>query len=585
MKIKRLLLFFISLTPCLTVMGTPTATDGLDTLARLSLRELNTLGEHAYQTADYEKAFQIFILLCSRYDALDNDENQRVYTKCFIRSGNLRYKSAAYSSAMDFYLKALKIAETQGFDDLIGVIYAHIGNIYASNNDFESAIMAYKRALPYAYEFGNDNLKSMALNNLVGAHYFKAEIDSAKHYFNLFSNLDFDDPRFLYDVALNHALIFNGMGQNDSAKIYAKEAIRNAIDNDLPPACIGACHACIARFFEEEGLLDSSLFYLHINEQIARETQSNDLLVATVRDLSRIYDKKNIPEKALAYKSEYWTISDSIFGQKEFNDLKNRQVFYELERNASTINNLNAIRMLQRNGILILGIAMVVFIVLIFILYHQKRKLKAAYIDLYERNHKQLSDEISYRHRIQTLEKSLENARIKISALTTLATTDRPTATETETDEPEDHTTANRKTVVNQEQRDKIARDIMQVMETTEDYCACDYSIDKLAATINSNARYVSEVINDVFGKNFRTMLNEYRIKKAMIRLSDTEHYGLLTIKAISESVGYKSQATFITAFTKFTGLKPGLYQKLAVERHARGERPDTAQTETETEI
>ncbi|MDE7149103.1 MAG: hypothetical protein K2O01_01640, partial [Bacteroidales bacterium] len=347
-KIKQFILFFIFLTPCLLAMGSTAKPDGFDTLAKLSPRELNALGEDAYQSEDFEKALRIFIMLCSRYDASDNHDNQYIYTKGFIRSGNLRYKSAAYSSAMDFYLKALRIAETHGFDDLIGVIYAHIGNIYAANNDFESAIMAYKRALPYAYEFDNANLKSMAMNNLVGAHYFKEEIDSAEHYFNLFQKLDFDDPRFIYDVYLNKALIFNGMSMNDSAKIYARKAIRNAIENNLPLLCIGACNSCIAQFFEEEGQLDSALFYLHQNERMARETQSNDLLAAAVRDLGRIYDKQNAREKALAYKSEYWTLSDSILGQKEFNDLKNKQVFYELERNASTINNLNAIRMLQR---------------------------------------------------------------------------------------------------------------------------------------------------------------------------------------------------------------------------------------------
>lgn len=596
-KIKRFILFSIFLTPCLIAVGGTARPDGFDTLAKLSPRELYTLGEDAYQSEDYDKALQIFMVICSRYNLSDHEENQRTYTKAFIRNGNLRYKTATYSSAMDFYLKALHIAETHGFDDLIGLIYAHIGNIYASNNDFESAITAYKRALPYAYAFGKDNVKSMALNNLVGTHYFKGEIDSAEHYFRLFQELHYDDPRFIYDICLNQALIFNGIGKNDSAKIYAKKAAGNAIENHLSQPCIGACYSSIAQFFEEEGQWDSALFYLHLNEDIARETQTNELLVATLRDLGRIYDNKGLREEALAYKSEYWIIYDSIFGQKEFNDLKNKQIFYELERNASTINNLNAIRMLQRNGIVVLSVAIGIFIALIAILYYQKRKLKAAYGDLFERNHRQLSDEINYRHRIQTLEKSLENARIKISALAALATanhgaeneTDKKDMGETETDgkdgSVEENASTNRKTVVNQEQRNKIAHDIMRIMETTEDWCACDYSIDKLAAVIDSNARYVSEVINDVFDKNFRAMLNEYRIKKAMIRLSDIEHYGHLTIKAISESVGYKSQATFITAFTKFTGLKPGLYQKLAVERHAKGERMDTALIDNETEI
>lgn len=628
-KIAYGLLLGVLFMPCLPLMGKNEHVKDFEMWANLTSKELNELGEKYYQSDDYEKALQVFMIICSRYNPSDNEENQRIYTKGFIRSGNAQYQMIAYSSAMDFYLKALRIAETHKFDDLTGVIYAHIGNIYATNNDFESAVKAYKRAIPYAYEFDNENLKSMVLNNLGGAYYFMGEIDSAEHYFRLFQNLDFNDPRFIYDIFLNRALFFSGMNHNDSAKFYAKKAIQEAKANDLPATCIGACHSCIAQFFEEENQLDSALFYLHLNETMARETQSNDLLIASVRDLGRIYDKLNEREKALTYKSEYLTISDSILSQKEFNDLKNKQVFYELERNASTINSLNAIRMLQRNGLVVLSVAMLIFIILIVILYRQKRRLKAAWSDLYERNHRQLLDETRYKQRIQALEKSLEKADIKISALATLATANQQALSEeagaakvagtadvagaadakaadgagteaadsdmagAETASAADETdsagteepTGGRKVVVNTAQRDRIARDILRVMETTEDYCACDYSIDKLAAAIDSNARYVSEVINDVFGKNFRAMLNEYRIKMAMIRLSDIEHYGNLTIKAISESVGYKSQATFITAFTKFTGLKPGLYQKLAVERHAKGERMDTALTETEAEI
>ena len=83
----------------------------------------------------------------------------------------------------------------------------------------------------------------------------------------------------------------------------------------------------------------------------------------------------------------------------------------------------------------------------------------------------------------------------------------------------------------------------------------------------NSNSRYVSQVINDVYGMNFRALVNDFRIKKAIIRMTDTENYGNFTIRAIAESVGYKSQANFINVFTKITGLKPSTYLRLLKEK------------------
>ena len=48
---------------------------------------------------------------------------------------------------------------------------------------------------------------------------------------------------------------------------------------------------------------------------------------------------------------------------------------------------------------------------------------------------------------------------------------------------------------------------------------------------------------------------------------ADNDRYGHYTIKAISESVGYKSQANFINIFTRLTGMKPSIYQKISRER------------------
>ena len=92
-----------------------------------------------------------------------------------------------------------------------------------------------------------------------------------------------------------------------------------------------------------------------------------------------------------------------------------------------------------------------------------------------------------------------------------------------------------------------------------------------LAGLVESNSRYVSQVINDTYGKNFRAYLNEYRIREARLRLMDTAAYGHYTIKAIAESVGYKSHTNFINIFKDITGITPSIYQRIAKEQAAGG--------------
>ena len=120
---------------------------------------------------------------------------------------------------------------------------------------------------------------------------------------------------------------------------------------------------------------------------------------------------------------------------------------------------------------------------------------------------------------------------------------------------------------LNKEQKQVLADAISNVMETTRQFCEPDFSLEKLATLVNSNSKYVSQVINEMYQKNFSNYVNDYRIREARIRLMDIEHYGNYTIKAIAESLGYKSHATFINVFRKITGITPSIYQKMAKEQ------------------
>ena len=84
----------------------------------------------------------------------------------------------------------------------------------------------------------------------------------------------------------------------------------------------------------------------------------------------------------------------------------------------------------------------------------------------------------------------------------------------------------------------------------------------RILGLINSNTSYVSSVINDAYGKNFKTLLNERRINEAAKWLTD-ENYQNQTIQAIYESVGYRNSVSFLRAFKKIYGMKPSEYQKL----------------------
>lgn len=120
---------------------------------------------------------------------------------------------------------------------------------------------------------------------------------------------------------------------------------------------------------------------------------------------------------------------------------------------------------------------------------------------------------------------------------------------------------------LNAEQRGRLLNSITSVLEDVEAITRQDFSLKMLADMAKTNTKYVSWIINDTYGKNFKTLLNEYRIREACRRLADHEHYGNVTIQTIYESLGYSSAAAFINAFKNVNGMTPSAYLKLVAHR------------------
>ena len=86
-------------------------------------------------------------------------------------------------------------------------------------------------------------------------------------------------------------------------------------------------------------------------------------------------------------------------------------------------------------------------------------------------------------------------------------------------------------------------------MDETLEYADADFSLERLAELVGSNSKYVSQAVNEHYGKNFSSFVTDYRIRLACRRLADDEAYGAYTIEGVGRSVGYRSKTTFTAAF------------------------------------
>jgi AraC-like DNA-binding protein len=75
-------------------------------------------------------------------------------------------------------------------------------------------------------------------------------------------------------------------------------------------------------------------------------------------------------------------------------------------------------------------------------------------------------------------------------------------------------------------------------------------------------------VINEHMGKNFYSLVNDYRVEEVKQRMEDPA-YRNLTILAIAYDAGFNAKSSFNTIFKEKTGMTPSEYQRSVTSRNS----------------
>ena len=551
------ILFFIALS---TICFNGWSNVDISYMATLSNDSLYQQGNKHFITKS-DSAIFYYSILYNRYNETMTTTHKDMCANAMLKTGILYYKKNNYSEAMDIWIKGLKISQNNNFYDILSQIYIYIGNIYSVHIDYEQSVAFYMKSVETAQQCNNIELYNHALNNLICSLCYCEKTEEARKYLAILkSNKNDKRIRYRYDLLISSAILLSCEENIEDAIKHYQQAAQVAIKENLGAQCIGAAYNGLAKTYVHTNELDSALKYFHLNEDLARNTGTTDLLAVSLGNLAAIYERKHDINNQRYYKTLYIELSDSIYNQREFNSLKNAQFLYELDSHNEIISQLTVQRELdeqkisqQRRLILTISIGLLLGCILLADIWKQKRHLTLAYNELYNRNQEALKREEDYKKHILSLRYTYETNTAE-SAVTEDNDTNEIKSNDTGISIPD-------------ELRMHILQGIIMVMANEEEICNNEFNIARLATLIGSNTRYVSQIINDEYGMNFRSLLNECRVKVAMKRISDNANYGLYTIKAISESVGYKSQANFIRVFTQYTGIKPSMYQKISKER------------------
>jgi len=107
---------------------------------------------------------------------------------------------------------------------------------------------------------------------------------------------------------------------------------------------------------------------------------------------------------------------------------------------------------------------------------------------------------------------------------------------------------------------------IKSVVEGEQLFLNPDLTLRKLATRLDTNTKYLSQVINHQGGMNFLTFVNGYRIDAVKERLNAGDFLAH-TFYGIAQQCGFKNKSTFYKVFRDITGMTPKVYADRISER------------------
>ncbi len=106
----------------------------------------------------------------------------------------------------------------------------------------------------------------------------------------------------------------------------------------------------------------------------------------------------------------------------------------------------------------------------------------------------------------------------------------------------------------------------LEEFENKQLYIKRDVSLSYLATYCDTNAKYLSVVINSYKKKDFFNYINELRINYIIEKLTNNSYYRRLKVAALAREAGFSSQSKFALNFKKVTSVSPSEFIKSLME-------------------
>ena len=267
----------------------------------------------------------------------------------------------------------------------------------------------------------------------------------------------------------------------------------------------------LSKFYLQKKQTDSALF--HAAEIPTLLTQTDDLRLKkdVYKNLAQIYYSVKDVENYKKFNQKYLGLNDSIYTLD-----KETRVLLAKRADVPTASEPYSGRLLW------IMIALGIALILLVLIYAHHLKVKKEY---------------AHFQKIMKTVNEKENLRL----------------TETESLSSAHIYTISEKT-------EQIILEKLKKFEDSEKYISPKVSLHSLAKQLDTNTKYLSEIINKHKGQNFNNYINELRIHYILRKLKAEPKYQNYKVISLAEECGFNSRNTFTLAFKSTLGMSPAKF-------------------------
>ncbi len=440
-----------------------------------------------------------------------------------------------FKEAVEYNLKAVKLKDKIGEDNLKETNYLNIGNSFGYLGEYDKAIKYFFLAKDAAQKKQNNYILIKALNNLASMYSHKKEYEkSIKINLELIDFLDrmhTENKKVLAYITISQS--YDMLGKIKKAEEFFQKALITAERCNDESMKLPA-YTNYGFFLVKQGKAKQGIIYADKALKIAKRQNVSGSLTDIYEIKYNAYEKTGRLDSSIYFLKKYYALKDSFESERVKKDIHNLEIKYQTAEKEKENQKLQYENTLQKTKIaeekkirkfyLFALISALIFILIILI---QLRKKDNAYKFLVKRNNELTEKE----QELKAVKEQLIHSALK-----------------------------RRDPVYDDEKKEELLAKIENEFDKNKIYKE-NITLKELAEKLNTNTSYLSGIFNNVYKKSFSDFINQYRIKEA-IELFENPDFDKFSTDAIGLESGFNSGKTFVRVFKKQIGVTPSYYRK-----------------------